>query len=131
MADAKNDSELWMWDGATEYEGIFVKLDGATFSARVRQARRGGSTATLGKRVSPSSLDLNKVFTQRRFLAHFRGSLDGTLLEAQIDGVQACGKGEHDFLISGRFSKLDEKQLAMLRKMSVENAALLLQRQVS
>jgi hypothetical protein len=131
MADAKNDSELWMWDGATEYEGIFVKLDGAAFSARVRQARRGGSNATLGKRLSPPSLDLRKLFTERRFLAHFRGSMDGTLLEAQVDGVQACGNGEHDYLISGRFSKLDEKQLAMLRKMSVENAALLLQRQVS
>ena len=130
MADPKNDSELWMWDGATEYEGIFVKMDGATFSARVRQARRG-NTAPIGKRSAPSSLDLHKVFTQRRFLAHFRGSLDGTLLEAQINGVQACGNGEHDFLISGSFSKLDEKQMAMLRKMSVENAALLLQRQVS
>lgn len=131
MADVKNDSELWMWDGATEYEGIFIKMDGASFSARVRQARRGGSSAGTGRRVAPVSLDLHKMFTQRRFLAHFRGSLDGTLLEAQIDGVQACGNGEHDYLISGRFSKLDEKQLAMLRKMSVENAALLLQRQVS
>jgi hypothetical protein len=129
MADMKNDSELWMWDGATEYEGIFVKLDGETFSARVRQARRSGSS--MGKRISPSSLDLHKVFTLRRFLAHFRGSLDGSLLEAQIESVQVCNNGEHDFLLSGRFSKLDEKQLAMLRKMSVENAAILLQRQVS
>jgi hypothetical protein len=127
MADAKNDSELWMWDGATEYEGIFIKLDGEHFSARVRQPRRSGSSA--GKRISPSSLDLHKVFTQRRFLAHFRGSMDGTLLEAQIESVQACSSGDHDFLLSGRFSKLDEKQLALLRKMSVENAAVLLQRQ--
>jgi hypothetical protein len=129
MGDPKNDSELWMWDGATEYEGIFVKLDGADFSARVRQARRPG--ASVGKRIAPSSLDLHKVFTQRRFLAHFRGSLDGTLLEAQIDSVQACHNGEHDYLLSGRFSKLDAKQLEILRKMSVENAAILLQRQVS
>jgi len=129
MADLKNDSELWMWDGATEYEGIFVKLDGASFSARVRQARRAGSS--MGKRISPSSLDLNKMFTQRRFLAHFRGSLDGTLLEAQVQSVQVSTNSEHDFLVSGRFSKLDEKQLALLRKMSVENAAILLQRQVS
>ena len=127
MADTRNDSELWMWDGATEYEGIFVKLDGEYFSARVRQARRSGSST--GKRISPSSLDLHKVFTQRRFLSHFRGSMDGTLLEAQIDSVQACNSGDHDFLLSGRFSKLDEKQLALLRKMSVENAAVLLQRQ--
>ena len=129
MGDVKNDSELWMWDGATEYEGIFVKLDGADFAARVRQARRPGTS--LGKRIAPSSLDLHKVFTQRRFLAHFRGSLDGTLLEAQIDSVQACHNGEHDYLLSGRFSKLDAKQLEILRKMSVENAAILLQRQVS
>jgi hypothetical protein len=129
MADLKNDSELWMWDGATEYEGIFIKLDGEAFSARVRQARRVGSS--VGKRIAPSSLDLHKVFTQRRFLAHFRGSLDGSLLEARIESVQACNNGEHDYLLSGRFSKLDEKQLAMLRKMSVENAAILLQRQVS
>jgi hypothetical protein len=129
MGDVKNDSELWMWDGATEYEGIFVKLDGADFAARVRQAKRPGTS--IGKRIAPSSLDLHKVFTQRRFLAHFRGSLDGTLLEAQIDSVQACHNGEHDYLLSGRFSKLDAKQLEILRKMSVENAAILLQRQVS
>ena len=71
------------------------------------------------------------MFTTRRFLSHFRGSLDGTLLEAQIDSVQPCHNGEHDYLVSGRFSKLDEQQLELLRKMSVENAALLLQRQVS
>ena len=129
MADPKNESELWMWDGATEYEGIFVKLDGAAFSARIRQVRRGGTT--LGKRVNTSSIDLHKMFTTRRFLSHFRGSLDGTLLEAQVDSVQTCHNGEHEYLVSGRFSKLDEKQLEMLRKMSVENAALLLQRQVS
>ena len=129
MGDVKNDSELWMWDGATEYEGIFVKLDGAEFAARVRQARRPGTS--LGKRIAPSSLDIHRVFTQRRFLAHFRGSLDGTLLEAQIDSVQVCHNGEHDYLLSGRFSKLDAKQLEILRKMSVENAAILLQRQVS
>ena len=129
MADPKNDSELWMWDGATEYEGIFVKLDGADFAARVRQAKRPGTS--VGKRIAPSSLDLHRVFTQRRFLAHFRGSLDGTLLEAQIDSVQACHNGEHDYLLSGRFSKLDAKQLEILRKMSIENAAILLQRQVS
>lgn len=129
MADVRNDSELWMWDGATEYEGIFVKLDGAAFSARLRQPRRGG--ATVGKRLAPATLDLHRAFTQRRFLAHFAGSLDGTLLEAQIESVQPCHNGEHDLLVSGRFSKLDEKQLAMLRKMSIENAAILLQRQVS
>ena len=129
MADAKNDSELWMWDGATEYEGIFVKLDGADFSARVRQARRSGTS--LGRRLALSSQDLNRMFTQRRFLAHFKGSLDGTLLEAQIASVQGSNDGDHDFLIAGRFSKLNEKQLELLRKMSVENAALLLQRQAS
>jgi hypothetical protein len=129
MANPTNDSELWMWDGATEYEGIFVKMDGAIFSARVRQAGRTGKA--VGKRIAPSSLDLHRVFTQRRFLAHFKGSLDGTLLEAQIDGVQVCHNGEHEYLLSGRFSKLNPKQLEMLRKMSVENAAILLQRQVS
>ena len=129
MADAKNDSELWMWDGATEYEGIFVKLDGAAFSARVRPARRAGTS--MGKRLAPSSLDLHRIFTQRRFLAHFKGSLEGSLLEAQIESVQASSDGDHDFLLSGRFSKLDEKQLETLRRMSVENAAVLLQRQVS
>jgi hypothetical protein len=129
MAEQKNDSELWMWDGATEYEGIFVKMDGATFSARLRQVRRPGTS--LGKRVATSSIDLHRMFTTRRFLSHFRGSLDGTLLEAQVDSVQPCNNSEHDYLVSGRFSKLDEKQLDLLRKMSVENAAILLQRQVS
>jgi len=129
MADPKNDSELWMWDGATEYEGIFIKLDGAAFSARVRQVRRGGTT--IGKRINSSSIDLHRMFTTRRFLSHFRGSLDGTLLEAQVDSVQVCTSGEHDYMVSGRFSKLDDKQLELLRKMSVENAALMLQRQVS
>jgi hypothetical protein len=71
------------------------------------------------------------MFTTRRFLSHFRGSLDGTLLEAQVDSVQVCTNGEHDYLISGKFSKLDAKQMELLKKMSVENAAILLQRQVS
>lgn len=128
MADAKNDAELWMWDGATEYEGVFTRLDGEAFSARVRQAKRSGTS--LGKRIAPSSLDLHKVFTQRRFLAHFTGSLDGTLLEAHIESVQACTEGVYEFLLSGRFAKLDEKHLAMLRKMSVENAAIMMQRRV-
>ena len=129
MGDPRNDAELWMWDGASEYEGIFVKLDGANFSARVRQARKAGPT--LGKRITPSSIDLNKMFTDRRFLAHFRGSLDGTLLEAQILGVQPSGSGDYDFLVTGKFSKLDDQQLSLLRKMSVENAAKMLQREVS
>jgi hypothetical protein len=129
MADPKHEAELWMWDGAAEYEGIFTRLDGEAFSARVRQARRSGTS--LGKRLAPSSMDLHRVFTQRRFLAHFTGSMDGTLLEAHIEGVQACSDGPYEYLLSGRFAKLDEKQLALLRKMSVENAALLLQRQVS
>jgi hypothetical protein len=57
--------------------------------------------------------------------------MDGTLLEAHIEGVQASSDGAFEYLLSGRFAKLDEKQLALLRKMSVENAALMLQRQVS
>jgi hypothetical protein len=129
MADPKNEAELWMWDGAAEYEGIFTRLDGEAFSARVRQARRSGGT--VGKRLASSSMDLHRVFTQRRFLAHFTGSMDGTLLEAHIEGVQACSEGPYEYLLSGRFARLDEKQLELLRKMSVENAALLLQRQVS
>jgi hypothetical protein len=128
MGDTKSECELWMWDGATEYEGIFTRLDGEAFSARVRQARRAGTS--LGKRIAPSSLDLHRVFTQRRFLAHFAGSLDGTLLEAHIESVQACADGPYEFLLSGRFAKLDEKHLDLLRKMSVENAALMLQRRV-
>jgi len=129
MAAAKDDVELWMWDGATEYEGVFTRLDGEAFSARVRQARRSG--VSLGKRGGASSADLHRVFTQRRFLAHFTGSMDGTLLEAHIESVQASSDGAFEYLLSGRFAKLDEKQLGLLRKMSVENAALMLQRQVS
>jgi hypothetical protein len=126
MGDTNSECELWMWDGATE--GIFTRLDGEAFSARVRQARRAGTS--LGKRIAPSSLDLHRVFTQRRFLAHFAGSLDGTLLEAHIESVQACADGPYEFLLSGRFAKLDEKHLDLQRKMSVENAALMLQRRV-
>jgi len=129
MAAAKDDVELWMWDGATEYEGVFTRLDGEAFSARVRQARRSG--VSLGKRGGASSADLHRVFTQRRFLAHFTGSMDGTLLEAHIESVPASSDGAFEYLLSGRFAKLDEKQLGLLRKMSVENAALMLQRQVS
>jgi hypothetical protein len=129
MAAAKDDVELWMWDGATEYEGVFTRLDGEAFSARVRQARRSG--VSLGKRGGASSADLHRVFTQRRFLAHFTGSMDGTLLEAHIEGVQPSSDGAFEYHLSGRFAKLDEKQLALLRKMSVENAALMIQRQVS
>src|SRR4029078_1339346 len=103
------------------YEGVFTRLDGEAFSARVRQARRSG--ASLGKRGGASSADLHRVFTQRRFLAHFTGSMDGTLLEAHIESVQASSDGAFEYLLSGRFAKLDEKQLGLLSKMLGDDAS--------
>jgi hypothetical protein len=127
----KNELDLWLWDGASEYEGILLKLEEASFAARVRQVRRGGAplTGTLGKRVPGATLDVHRQFTQRKFLAHVKGTIEGTLFEAEIESVQTSQDGDFEQLIAGRFAALDEKQLELLRKMSVENAATLMQRQ--
>lgn len=128
----REDCDVWLWDGATEYEGLLVKLEESTFSARVRQVRKdGGGSVGLGKRLAGTYLDVQRQFTNHKFLAHFKGTVEGTLFEALLESVQCSTDGEFDYLVAGRFAALDEKQLEMLRKMSVENAATLMQRQAS
>lgn len=133
MASRKrSECDLWMWDGAAEYEGVLLKLDEAAFSARIRQAKKGSTSISgLGRRVPGSTPDAQRHFARRRFLAHFTGTAEGTLFEAAISSVQGSAEGEFEYLISGTFSALDEKQLEVLRRLSVENAATLLQRDAS
>ena len=128
----RGECDLWMWDGAAEYEGLLLKLDEAVFSARLRQAKKGGSPDTgLGKRLPSSASDAQRQFTQRKFLAHFTGTAEGSLFEARITTVQASGHESFDYVVCGSFSPLDETQLELLRTLSVENAATLLQRHAS
>lgn len=126
-----NDCDVWLWDGSTEFEGLLLKLQDASFSARLRQARKGGAAGTtLGKRVAAAYLDVQQQFLKKKFLAHFKGTAEGTLFEASIDGVQVSSDGDFDYVVSGRFGALDEKQLEILRRMSVEQAAVFLARRV-
>jgi hypothetical protein len=126
-----NDCDVWLWDGSTEFEGLLLKLQDSSFSARLRQARKGGGTGTaLGKRVAATYLDVQQQFLKKKFLAHFKGTAEGTLFEASIDGVQVSSDGDFDYVVSGRFGTLDEKQLEILRRMSVEQAAVFLARRV-
>lgn len=121
--------DLWLWDGSTEYEGVLVRLEGASFSARVRQARKGA--ASLGRRIPLSYLDAQRVFARRKFLAHVKGAVEGTLFELEVDSVQGSSDGEFDYLLSGRFGALEEKQLETLRKLPLQGAAALLGKRVS
>ena len=124
--------DLWMWDGAAEYEGLLLKLDEAAFSARIRQVKKGGaSNAGLGRRLPASSSDAHREYTKRKFLAHFAGTAEGTLFEARIAAVQASADREFEYVVSGGFNALDEKQLEVLRTLSVQNAATLFQRHAS
>ena len=130
-AGNRAECDLWMWDGANEYEGLLLKLEDRSFTARLRQARKTPSTVTgLGKRVGASP-EAQRQFTRRRFLAHYEGAGEGTLFEAQIDSVQASADGPFDYLISGRFGILDDAQLETLRTLTVQGAAALLQRNAS
>ena len=130
MASTKRgDCDLWMWDGAAEYEGLLLKLEEAAFSARIRQARKGASSVSgLGRRVPASTPEAQRQFARRKFLAHFTGTAEGTLFEAILSSVQGSGEGGFEYLVSGTFKALDEKQLEVLRRLSVQNAASLLQR---
>lgn len=135
MADSAksgfNECDVWLWDGSTEFEGLLLKLEDSCFSARLRQARPGGGAGTaLGKRLAATYLEVQQQFLRKKFLAHFKGTAEGTLFEASIDGVQVSSDGDFDYVVSGRFGALDDKQLEMLRRMSVEQAAVLRARRV-
>ncbi len=124
--------DVWMWDGATEYEGKLVKLEGGRFAARVRQARKESEGVMgLGRRVPLSYLDLQRQFMGRRFLGHLDGSVEGTLVEAEVENVQRSSDGEFDYLLSGTFGPLSDAQVEMLSKMSIRSAASLLQRRAT
>ena len=127
----RGDCDLWMWDGAAEFEGLLLKLDEKAFTARLRQAKKASPSSGLGKRLPSSTPEAQRQFTRRRFLAHLSGTAEGTLFEAEIENVQVSGDGQFEYLISGRFETLDEAQLELLRRLSVEGAAALLQRHAS
>jgi hypothetical protein len=132
MATEKRaDCDLWMWDGAAEYEGMLLKLEESAFSARLRQVKKVTSVTGLGKRVASSTPEAQRQLARRRFLAHLAGTAEGTLFQAHLDSVLASTDSAFDFLVSGRFAELTEKQLDMLRTLSVETAAALLQRDAS
>ncbi len=123
------DCDLWLWDGATEFEGVLVRLEGAGFSARVRQVMK--RPATLGRRVPASYLEAQRTFMKKKFLAHVKGAVEGALFELEVDSVQGSSDGDFDYLLSGRFGALGEKQLETLRKLPLQGAAALLGKRVS
>jgi hypothetical protein len=133
MASGKRgECDLWMWDGAGEYEGLLLKLDEGTFSARIRQVKKGvTSVSGLGRRLPASTPDAQRQFCERKFLAHFKGTAEGTLFEAEVASVQVSAQSEFEYLISGKFNVLDEKQLEVLRTLSDEVADALRSRRVS
>lgn len=120
-------AEVWLWDGLTEYEGVLVKFGDRTFTARLRQVRKGPAAA-LGKPIPASTLDLGRLFADRRFLAHFEGTAEDSLFEARVGSVQRSSDGDYDYLLDGRFAALDPKELEALGRLPVEGAARLLRR---
>lgn len=133
MVSGKSDPcDLWLWDGAVEYEGLLLKLDESGFTARLRQTKKsplpGGG---LGKRLPASTPEAQRQFTRRRFLAHVQGTSQSTLWEARIENIQVSGDGEYEHLVAGRFEALTEDQLEVLRTLSVQGAAVFFQRHAS
>ena len=111
---------VWFWDGRVEYEGVLLKLDAGSFTARVRARGRGESgRSAMGKTVASSSLDLQRQFTHRRFFAHVRGEAPGSLFETSVHSVQRSSDGDFDYLLSGGMTPLDERQLDSLRREAI------------
>jgi hypothetical protein len=125
-----NPCDAWFWDGSAEYEGVLVRRDGSSFLARLRQVRRGGAPP-LGRRSSASALEAQRLFSRRRFLAHFPGGPEEALLQAEFNSVQPSSDGEFEVLVSGLLQPLDERQKELLRHLPADSAARLLPRRVS
>lgn len=122
--------DLWLWDGTAEYEGALAKLEAGSFTARVRPVK--GAWGALGRRrASSSSMDLHRLFTQHRFLAHPGRPGLAPLMEACIQAVQICGDGEFDYLLIGRLVPIDPGELECLAKLPPARAAELFQKRAS
>jgi hypothetical protein len=121
--------DVWLWDGTAEYEGVVIRTRGEEFSARVRTASAAASG--LGRRRAPAStLDLHRLFTRARFLAHLEGFAD-PLLEVRVTGVQCCRDGEFDYLLTARLVPLRPEDLEELSRLPPGRAAELFQRRAS
>lgn len=124
--------DIWLSDGTTEYEGVLVKFECGEFTARVRSVRRGSAPAGgMGRTLATSSLDLQRQFTRRPFLAHVRGDEPANLFEAAVHNVQRSSESEFDYLLAGRLDLLDERQRDALRQGAWPAAAAMLRRNVS
>lgn len=116
------EGEVWLWDGATQYEGQMVSLEDRRFAARVR-ARRKDPGPGLGKRVPLPFLELQRQFRGRRFLGHLGVSAGAPLVEVEIENVQGSSDGTFDYFLSGTFRPLQGTSGEVLAKMSVPGAA--------
>ena len=124
------DCDLWLWDGTAEYEGVLTKLEAGSFTVRVRPVKAAGGP--LGRRrATSSSMDLHRLFTQHRFLAHAGRPELAPLMEACIQAVQICGDGEFDYLLIGRLVPIDPRELERLAKLPPARAAELFQKRAS
>lgn len=113
--------DVWLWDGTAEYEGVVIRIRGEEFSARIRPARSVASG--LGRsRTAASTLDLHRLFTRARFLAHLEGFAD-PLLEVRVTGVQCCRDGDFDYLLTARLVPLRPEDLEELSRLPPARAA--------
>jgi hypothetical protein len=124
------DCDLWLWDGRSEYEGLLGRCEAGDFTARVRVRREPGATLLGRRRTTASTMDLHRLFTQRRFLAHPEVPGFPPLLEACVTGVQVCGDGAFDFLLVGRLACLPPEELERLSVLPPARAAELMQKRV-
>ena len=85
----------------------------------------------MGKSLATSSLDLQRQFTNGRFLAHVRGEDPGTLFQVAVHSVQRSSEGSFDYLLAGRMDPLDDCQRDSIRRGAGAGAAALLRRNVS
>lgn len=121
MDGDRNHFDVWLWDGTAEYEGILVRLAGRDFTARVRELRRCEGGTLPGRRVPMNYLEAQQQFVDRPFMAHFKGTAEGSLFQAEIGSVQRSSDGTFDYVLSGRLSTLDAAELEMLRRLATTN----------
>ncbi len=115
---ADRESDIWLWDGSIEYEGIVVKLTEPNFTAHLHEARSSSSRSATGRRFNTTFFDLQRQFVGRRFLAYCKLSPDGELQEAEVTMVQRSSALDYDIFLSGRLRPLEAQHKEALRKMS-------------
>lgn len=116
-------TDLWLWEGATRYEGRLASVADGRFTAHLRSCGDPATRAGGGRRHATSVFSLQRYFVGRRFVAYASTLPGAELREAEILAVQVSRDIDFDVYVGGVIRDLDETQRELLRRMSVTSAA--------